>query len=81
MSITSAFAITAALTAVIGLFAHMPARWFFGLLALASLLIGLDAALRGLGDNWVLLTLVTAAALAGAALHDVCTSGRRRRTP
>ncbi|MFI6248994.1 hypothetical protein [Streptomyces sp. NPDC051016] len=81
MSATSMAAVAAAAAAVIGLFSHMPSRWFFGLLTLASLLVGLDAALRGLGDNWVLLSLVTAAGLAGAALHDVCTAGRRRRTP
>ncbi|MET9081402.1 hypothetical protein ABZX77_05775 [Streptomyces sp. NPDC004237] len=81
MSAASMAAIAAAATAVIGALFRLPSRWFCGLLALSALLIGLDAALRGLAENWVLSSLLVAAVFSGAALHAVITEARRRRTP
>lgn len=81
MSDISMAAIAAAAAATIGIPLRLPARWFCTLLAMAAALTGLDAALRGLRDAWVLCPLLAAAILSGAALHAAIIDARRRRTP
>ena len=81
MSPSSIAAIVVAAAAIVGALFGMPTRWFCGLLALSALLVGLDAALRGLPENWGISSLLVAAVFSGAALHDVFSAARRRRTP
>ncbi|MFI1767480.1 hypothetical protein ACH41H_36275 [Streptomyces sp. NPDC020800] len=78
MSTLSLIAFGTALAAVIGLAFDLPDRWFCALLALASLLGGADAVLRGL-PLWAFAFLITGAMFAGAAAHAVYTAGRRQR--
>ncbi|MEU8907021.1 hypothetical protein [Streptomyces mirabilis] len=66
-----------AFCAVAGLCAGLPDRWICGLLALATLAAGCDAAYHG-SDLWAVIFLVGGALLTGAAAHAIVTSGRTR---
>jgi hypothetical protein len=72
----AAFAIGTA--ALIGLAVGLPDSWFCGLLALACVLGGADAAYREV-SNYAFGLLVCAALFAGASLHAVIAAARERR--
>ena len=77
MSLLSWAAITAALAAMIGLFLHMPDRWFCGLLSLACMLGGADAVVRDL-TTWTIAFFISGVLLAGAGAHAVYAEARSR---
>ncbi|SHI65979.1 hypothetical protein [Streptomyces sp. 3214.6] len=64
--------------ALIGLAFGLPDAWFCGLLALACVLGGADAAYRE-QTNYALGLLICAAMFSGGALHALIAAGRDQR--
>jgi len=78
MSTLSLAAIAITLIAVASLALNLSDHWFCALLALASLLGSMDAAVSG-RRLWLILLLILAAGLSGASVHAAYATARERR--